>query len=104
MESTEQQRKAAWLVGCSVEEWQRRGQVALSTQKKTVGGFVMCEVNHHSGGVVRMNRSDSDTTTPSELGQYARKYLDDFIASGDSADLARSASLISAALARAARR
>jgi hypothetical protein len=110
MESTEEQRKAAHLAGISVEEWQRRGQVALSTQKKAAGGFVMSRVDHMNNRVVRMDGSDSgntalmNSTTPSELATYARKYLDDFIRSGDAADLARSASLTSAALARAARR
>jgi hypothetical protein len=107
MESTEQERKAAHCAGISVEEWQRRGRVALSSQRPAAGGFVMCEVNHHDNRVVHMNGLDNGNTvlmnsTPSELGRSARKYLDDYIASGDAADLARSASLISAALARAA--
>jgi len=109
MASTEEDRKMAHLMSISVEELQRRRQVAMRAQPvKAAGGFVMCEVNHHDNRVVRMDGSDSgntalmNSTPPSELGRYARKYLDDFIASGDAADLARSASLISAALARAA--
>jgi hypothetical protein len=112
MESTEEQRRAAWLAGCSVEEWQRRGRVAMRANAgdETVGGAVMCRVEGLNGRVVHMNGVDSgntalmNSTTPAELATYSRKYLNDFIAGGDAADLARSASLISAALARAARR
>jgi hypothetical protein len=107
MASTEQERKAAHVMGISVEEWQRRGRVAMRAQQpETAGGFVMCRVQGNR--VVRGNDPDTDTvlmnSTPSKLATYARKYLDDFIGSGDAADLARSASLTSAALARAARR
>lgn len=106
--ATEEQIQIAQCLGISVEEWQRRGAMrARANPEKTAGGVVMCQVR--GDRVVRMDGSDSSDTvlmnsTPAELARYSRKYLDDYAASGDSADLARSASLISAALARSARR
>lgn len=111
MSSTEEERKNAQIMGISVEEWQRRGRAAMraNPDDEIRGGVVMCRVDGLNGPVVHMNGFDGGNTalmnsTPSELGRYAKKYLDDFVARGDAADLARSASLISAALARAARR
>lgn len=111
MASTEQERKAAFLAGVSVEEWQRRGRVALgASQHATVGGFVMCEVSHRGDRTVRMKGSDSyraHEMTAAKMAQEARDHIDKFLADPNEEKalehLARAGGMTAAALSRCAR-
>jgi hypothetical protein len=109
MVSTEEERKAAFLAGCSVEEWRRRGQVGLrANQDESVGGVVMCETRGIKD-VVRMNGSDSDgdSSTAEEMAAEAMGHLQRFRdnpkAKNSHEHIARASAMCSAALARCAR-
>jgi hypothetical protein len=113
--STEEaDRKAAWLAGCSVEEWRRRGQVALSSrEKQTAGGFVMCEVAPGGRGLVHMSGSDGDDAglgdenmSAKDCGMAAQDHLKKFLDGPNEPDahehIARAAAMLAAAGSRLA--
>jgi hypothetical protein len=108
MASTEEQRKAAHLLGISVEEWQRRGSVSMrANHDETVGGAVICQVR--GDRVVQMNASDSDagSSTAEEMAAEAMGHLQRFRdnpkAKNSHEHIARASAMCSAALARCAR-
>jgi hypothetical protein len=106
----EEDRKGAWLAGCSVEEWRRRRQVSLSSrEKETAGGYVMCEVGH-GGRLVRMDGSaigEDENMDAVQCATEAKGHLDKFLSDPHDEDshesLARCGAMISAALSRIAR-
>jgi hypothetical protein len=106
MEYTEEERKGAWLAGCSVEEWRRRGTVAMRAQEETAGGFVVCR--EQGGRMVRMDAADGDgdDSSSTELAAQAHQHLKKFLDAPNAADsqnhLARSSAMLSAALAKRA--
>ena len=108
MEYTEEERKGAWLAGCSVEEWRRRGTVAMRAQTETAGGFVVCR--EQGGRMVRMDAADGDgddSSTPRSWPPKAQrppKRLPRCAQRSDSHNhlAARASAMLSAALAERA--
>jgi hypothetical protein len=103
MKSTEQERKATFLVGCSVEEWRRRGRAGLSAD------HVLCDTGDLNR-TARMNGSDSEVgggSTAAEMAAQAQQHLQNFIdapgAENAHEHIARASAMCSAALSRCAR-
>jgi len=109
MESTEQERTAARLCGITVEEWRRRGTVAMrANQVETAGGVVMCQAR--DGRMVSMSDSDggdANGSTAEEMAEQAQQHLQRFRdnpkAKNSHEHIARASAMCSAALSRCAR-
>ncbi|MGA6974489.1 MAG: hypothetical protein WBY93_22875 [Candidatus Binatus sp.] len=110
MPTEEEDLKNAWTAGCSVEEWRRRRQVALSSREEvTAGGFVMSKVGpggrlvSMSGSAVGEDENMDATQCAAEAKGHLEKFLSDPQDEDSHESLARCGAMVSAALSRIAR-
>ena len=108
MASTEEQdQKAAWLAGCSVEEWRRRGnRTSLQAREHAApGGFAIFADRRKDPNY--SEAAEDESLDAAQCAAQAKEHLDRFLAAPHETDahehLARCGAMVSAALSRCAR-
>jgi len=102
MQSTEEERRSAWLMGMSVEQWRRLGNHSSIHKDFARGGHAIFADRRLNG-----DAGEADDGVPGTAAGIARKaavHLDEYLKNPDGEEaaqsLARCAALISAALAK----